>query len=659
MSRHPVVRRLRLLVLLLPVTAALAQAPPPLTPLPPPPVPPGNPITAAKANLGKVLFWEEQMSSTRTVACGSCHQAKVGGSDPRSHVGAANATNPGNDGLVGTADDITGSPGVPRNLADGSYALSTTFGMQAQVTPRRTPSHIDAGYSPLLFWDGRASGTFVDPVSGVTVLNAGAALESQAAGPPLSSTEMAHETRDWTQVATRIASATPLRLSLVVPSDLSAYIGGRTYPQLFQEAFGTPGVTPSRIAMAIATYERTLFSNQTPLDVALAGGAPLTPQEVAGQNLFGSLGCAGCHAGSLFSDNQFHYIGESPAAEDSGRFVITRNIANLGMFRTPSLRNAALRPSFMHDGRFSTLSQVIDFYDRGGDFNAPNRAVAIRPLALTPQMKAQLLAFLTRPLTDLRVANGTAPFDRPSLFSESELVPQVLAGGVVGTAGALPQPVAVEPPFTGNSDFTVGLFGGLGGASAVLVIDAVEPPVSGGIPSSGSFARIVTTLGGTGAGAGFGSLEVPIANTLALQGQVLYGRWYVSDAGAIDGIAASPAFRFQIFGPGGAGVLAVGSGSTPNLPRGLRLMANAPNPFGPSTSIRYELYAASAVKLTLFDAQGRVVRQLVNESLQMSGQYAIQWDGRDDGGRALPGGVYFSRLEAAGTVDTRRVVRVD
>ena len=134
MSRHPVVRRLRLLVLLLPVTAALAQAPPPLTPLPPPPVPPGNPITAAKANLGKVLFWEEQMSSTRTVACGSCHQAKVGGSDPRSHVGVANATNPGNDGLVGTADDITGSPGVPRNLADGSYARSTTFGMQASIT---------------------------------------------------------------------------------------------------------------------------------------------------------------------------------------------------------------------------------------------------------------------------------------------------------------------------------------------------------------------------------------------------------------------------------------------------------------------------------------------------------------------------------------------
>jgi len=660
MSRHSLARRLRLLVLLLPVTAALAQAPPPppLTPLPPPPVPLGNPITAAKANLGKVLFWDEQMSSTRTVACGSCHQARAGGSDPRSITGAANATNPGNDGVTGTPDDVTGSPGVPRNLADGSYDLSEVYGMKAQVTPRRTPSHIDAGYSPLLFWDGRATGTFVDPVSGAIVLNAGAALESQAAGPPVSGTEMAHENRDWNEVASRIAASRPLLLGLAVPIGMAAYIGGRTYPQLFQEAFGSPAVTPARIAMAIATYERTLFSNQTPLDAALAGGAPLTPMEAAGQALFGGVGCAGCHAGPLFSDNLFHYIGESPAAEDSGRFVVTRNVANLGMFRTPSLRNAALRPSFMHDGRFSTLSQVIDFYDRGGDFDAPNKAVAIRPLGLTPLQKAQLLAFLTRPLTDLRVANGTAPFDRPSLFSEGELVPQVLSGGVSGSAGALPQPVALEPPFTGNADFTLGVFGGLGGASAVLVIDAAEPPGSGGIPAAASFARVVTSLNGSGAGAGFGSVEVPIADDPALAGRVLYGRWYVEDPASPGGVASSPSFRFQIFGPAGAGVLAVGGGA-PSLPRGLRLIANAPNPFGPSTSIRYELYAASAVKLTLFDAQGRAVRQLVSESLQVPGSYAVTWDGRDDSGRALPGGVYFSRLEAAGSVDTRRVVRLD
>ena len=659
MKGRSVVRRLRLLVVLLPVTVALAQAPPPLTPLLAPPVPPGNPITAAKANLGKVLFWDEQMSSTRTVACGSCHQAKFGGGDPRSTVGAAAATHPGVDGIAGTIDDITGSPGVPRSLADGSYALSATFGMRPQVTGRRSPSHIDAGYSPLLFWDGRATQTFVDPVTGVTVLNAGAALESQAAGPPISNSEMAHETRDWTQVAARIAASRPLAQATSVPTDLAAWIAGRAYPLLFQEAFGNATVTPARIAMAIATYERTLFSNQTPLDVALAGGAPLTPAENAGLNLFGSLGCAGCHAGSLFSDNNFHYIGESPAAEDSGRFVVTRNPANLGMFRTPSLRNAALRPAFMHDGRFSTLQQVIDFYDRGGDFDAPNKAAAIRPLNLGPVQKAQLLAFLTRPLTDLRVANGTAPFDRPSLFSETELVPLVLAGGVNGSGGALPQPVAVEPPLIGNSDFTVGVFGGLGGADAVLVVDATEPPSTSAIPATGSFARVVTTLGGSGAGMGFGSVEVPIAADPALAGQVFFGRWYVHDPGAVEGVACSPSFRFKVFGPGGAGVLAVGEGSSPQLPRGLRLEANAPNPFGASTSIRYELYAASSVKLTLFDAQGRAVRRLVDESLQVPGRYAIVWDGRDETGRALPGGVYFSRLEAAGAVDTRRVVRVD
>lgn len=289
MNRNTVAKSLRLLILLLPVTAAVAQIgpppPPPPTPLLAPPAPPGNPVTTAKANLGKVLFWDEQLSSTRSSACGSCHQAKVGGTDPRSIAGSSAATNPGFDQLFNTADDVLSSPGVPQSDASGAYTWSPLFGIGVQVTPRRTQSHIDAGYAPDLFWDGRAHATFLDPVTGDTVLFAGAALESQAAGPPVSSVEMGHVGRNWNDVAARVAVSAPLVLAPYVPPTLAAWINGRTYPQLFAEAFGSPAVTPARIAMAIATYERTLFSGQTPFDSALAGTAVLTPQENAGRAL--------------------------------------------------------------------------------------------------------------------------------------------------------------------------------------------------------------------------------------------------------------------------------------------------------------------------------------------------------------------------------------
>ena len=123
MTAGPSLRRLRFVLVLAPIVA-LAQVPPPppppLTPLPPPPVPPGNPITPAKVNLGKTLFWDEQLSSSRTMACGTCHRAETGGSDPRSRVGAGGATNAGPDGVLGTADDITGSPGVVLTDAGGA-----------------------------------------------------------------------------------------------------------------------------------------------------------------------------------------------------------------------------------------------------------------------------------------------------------------------------------------------------------------------------------------------------------------------------------------------------------------------------------------------------------------------------------------------------------
>jgi cytochrome c peroxidase len=521
----------------------------PVPPLNPPPVPLGNPITAAKAYLGKALFWDEQLSSTRTVACGTCHFATSGGSDSRTVVNNPRSTNPGADGIFGTSDDAYASPGVTSNNNDGTFNWSPVYGFREQVTGRKSRSYIDAGYSDSLFWDGRATQVFTDPISAAVVLPAGAALESQVLGPPVSSAEMGHVGRDWNSVAARVAVATPLALSPAIPAGLKDWIGDRSYLELFTEAFGSSEVTPARIAMAIATFERTLYSDRTPFDASVAQISPLTVAEARGQNVFNQSRCNVCHAGSLFSDNQFHNIGLRPQTEDTGRFQVTGNGNNLGEFRTVSLRNVGLRAPYMHNGHFATLEEVVEFYNRGGDFDAPNiNHNLIRPLNLNPQQKSDLLAFLRRPLTDPRVAGATTPFDRPTLYSESNRVPQITGTGTAGSSGNVPQAVAIEPPLIGNPTFAVGITNALGGAQAVLAIDNNDPGTGPAIPASGSFARVSVQLSGSGAGQGFGSVSLQIPNNSALIGSTFFGRWFVSDANAAGGVAVTPAFKLTMFG---------------------------------------------------------------------------------------------------------------
>lgn len=527
----------------------------PVPPLqPPPPAPPANALTASKAVLGKILFWDEQLSSTGTVACGTCHKAGSGGSDSRTVINNLISTNPGFDNAYNTADDVFGSPGVPLNNAAGLYDLSTNYGLRAQVTGRKSPSYINAVYSPLLFWDGRANGTYRDPVTNEIILNGGGALESQSAGPPVSDAEMAHTGTNWTEVALQISQAKPLALTPNVPGSLSEWIGGRSYPELFQEAFGSPDVSPSRISLAIATFERTLFSDRTPLDLANAGITQLTAAEQRGRGVFNANQCNVCHAGNLLSDNAFHYIGVRPQNEDTGRFGVTGNGQNLGEFRTPSLRNVELRAPYMHNGRFATLEDVVEFYNRGGDFpNAPNfPGNLIRPRGLSAQQKADLVAFLRRPLTDVRVASETSPFDRPGLYTESNRVPVILGTGTAGSGARVPQPIAIEPPVLGNPSFTVAVSNALGATSGVLVIDDNDPGNTATIPQAGSFHRSVVQLNGSGAGNGYVSVSIPIPNDASLIGRTFFGRWYITDGGAANGVAVSQAFRFTVFGEAAA-----------------------------------------------------------------------------------------------------------
>jgi cytochrome c peroxidase len=524
----------------------------PVPPLDPPPVPAGNPITAAKVYLGKTLFWDEQMSSTRTVACGTCHKAGGGGDDLRAFTSPSSSTNPGIDQLFGGADDIVASRGVPSNNIDGTYVSSPLYGLNEQVTGRSSMSYLNAAYYTLAFWDGRASNIFTDPISGTVVLNGGGALESQVLGPPVSATEMAHAGRDWNQVAARIAESKPLALASNIPTALNTWIGGRSYPDIFNEVYGTSDVTPSRIALAIATYERTLYTDQAPVDLANAGITPLTAQENNGRNLFVQNDCAVCHAGSTTAvttgAGAFRYIGVRPQTDDTGRFQVTANNNDLGKFKIPILRNVELRGTFFHNGRFNSLDQVVAFYNRGGDFNAPNKDPDVRPRGLSAQQQADIVAFLKRPLTDPRVVAEQPPFDRPTLYSESNRVPQLTGVGRAGSGGFTPQIKAISPPLAGNPNFTVSLTGALGNAQAYLVFSASDPGVGSTIPSSTLFADAGAVTQNTGAGNGWASVSLPVPNTLFFSNRTIYARWYVVDPDAANGFSVSPAIKFTIFG---------------------------------------------------------------------------------------------------------------
>jgi cytochrome c peroxidase len=137
----------------------------------------------------------------------------------------------------------------------------------------------------------------------------------------------------------------------------------RFYPPLFRAAYGTPDITAERVARALAQFVRSLVSNRARIDSVFRGGGPpnlalLSAQEREGRQLFvGQAGCTRCHRTNGLELDHVDNIGLDAQDADTG--------AGNGAFKAPSLRNVAIHPPYMHDGRFATLQEVVDFYDHG------------------------------------------------------------------------------------------------------------------------------------------------------------------------------------------------------------------------------------------------------------------------------------------------------
>jgi cytochrome c peroxidase len=573
--------------------------------------PPENPLTAEKATLGKILFWDEQLSSTNTIACGTCHFPSAGGSDIRS--ADVDSLAPGADGLLGTGDETIGSKGIIRAQFLGQYADDGVHFPLPQVTGRKTPSMIDIWAQSDLFWDGRATSQFTDPQTGLVEIAAGGAMESQAVGPPFSDVEMAHEGRTWAQVVFKLNRVAPLALSDATsfPPDIANALAMHSnYTALFNWAFGPPApgedaISAKRLAFAIASYERTLTANQTPFDAHVASlinetPTPLTPAQINGLNAFQSTTCVQCHSGPLFNggvgSDIFFAVGVTNPMNDGGLFDTTGNPADRGKFKVPSLRNVGLRESggLFHHGtsNASSIESVINFYNTGPSFtlNTDPTLMPVSGLNLTSQQVADMADFLRNGLQDPRVANETGPFARPILRSEIDAAQDPNTASVLflerpadpaglgpawenlfplSTAdsdGNHPEMIAVEPPAIGHPYWTIGVANTKPNTTAYLLAGAMNPNTFAGTATpfpfySGPFSALpvwidvnsfYTEAGvitqGMGPGQGFGSLQVGIAVNPFLIGAELYAQWFVQDPMLPVGFAASRGIRLKILG---------------------------------------------------------------------------------------------------------------
>lgn len=345
------------------------------------PVPEMNPMSDEKIALGRMLFFDARLSGDESTACASCHLPRYGWSH--------------SDALA---------PGYP------GHRLW-----------RNNPTVLNAAHFKRLMWDGTLD-----------------SLEIQARSAMQAPVE-----------GNGKASMVEMRLRLTPE-----------YVARFQRVFGTEWPQLDDAWRAIAAFERTIVSDphQVPFDRYLAGDQnALSDAARRGLALFqGKAGCIQCHHGALASDEDFHALGvprqhlfdsnpqvqiavrwqnrqrDVPSAvhlnldEDLGRYYRTRDLSDIGKFRTPSLRELKYTAPYMHNGAFATLREVVEFFDAGGG-QVPNKSPLLKPLYLSAGEKNDLVAFLE-----------ALSMEQPLIVAEPTLPPTLPLAGGVGVDCAVP-----------------------------------------------------------------------------------------------------------------------------------------------------------------------------------------------------------------------------
>ncbi|MEO5861550.1 MAG: cytochrome c peroxidase, partial [Burkholderiales bacterium] len=335
--------------------------PNPLLGLPTIAVPADNPITLEKVALGKKLFMDRRLSPNNTLSCAMCHVPEQGFTQNE---------------------------------------LATSVGFEGKSVRRNAPTLLNVALHDSFQRDGAKT-----------------SLEAQVWGPLLAANEMANGT-----VASVVA-----RIK-ILPD----------YRGLFEAAFDGRAPNQETIGQALASYERTLLAGDSRFDRWYFGrdAQALSTDEQAGFEVFKRANCSICHTvdehAASFTDNRFHNTGihaakqqqssrpisvhlapgvsvmvnpqdlanvSEPDQKDDGRFEVTRDPGDQHAFKTPSLRNVALTPPYMHDGSMATLADVIDFYATGGAGCASEEKVG-----LSSRDRQRLIAFLVS-LTGANVAN--------------------------------------------------------------------------------------------------------------------------------------------------------------------------------------------------------------------------------------------------------------
>ena len=318
-----------------------------------------NPLTRAKIELGRQLYFDTRLSADNTVSCASCHHP------------------------------------------DEGYGRHTQFGVGigGQKGGRNSPISYNRILSDLQFWDGRA-GT----------------LEDQAVGPIQNPIEMGNTHAAAVATLQKIPGYVAQFEAVFGAKKITIEHVGQALAT-FERVLVT-GPTPFDYAEQVRPYEKLSKDDLESLAednpagfkkyqaaMAAAKANPLSESARRGRELFFSekVNCAACHVGANLADEKYHNLGVGMTAKepDLGRFVVTKQDEDWGAFKTPTIRNVALSAPYMHDGGLKTLEEVVEHYDKGGIPNK-NLSKKIVKLNLTPQQKTDLVEFM-------KACTGTFP----------------------------------------------------------------------------------------------------------------------------------------------------------------------------------------------------------------------------------------------------------